>query len=136
MTRRPPRSTRTDTPFPYTPLVRSGNAAIVAPQPEAVDVGCEVLRSGGNAADAAVAAMLAQTVDDPLMCGIAGFGTMLVSTGSSRTVPALDFHARAASGCRPDQWADKAEAAGGAARQSAVSGTRVSVRVHLGGPRS
>src|SRR3546814_849592 len=91
-----------------------GNAAIVAPQPEAVDVGCEVLRSGGNAADAAVAAMLAQTVVDPLMCGIAGFGTMLVSTGSRRTVTALDFHARAGSGCRPDQWAGKAEAGGGA----------------------
>src|SRR3546814_11304764 len=77
-----------------------GNAAIVAPQPEAVDVGCEVLRSGGNAADAAAAAMLAQTVVDPPMCGIAGFGTMLVQTGSRPTVPALAFHELRRATCR------------------------------------
>src|SRR3546814_15803899 len=32
MRRRPPRSTRTDTPFPYTTLFRSGNAACRPPQ--------------------------------------------------------------------------------------------------------
>ena len=51
---------------------------IVAPQPEAAEVGAEVLRDGGNAVDAAVAAALVQTVVDPQMCGLAGFGTMQI----------------------------------------------------------
>ena len=49
---------------------------ICAPQPEAVEAGAEVLRDGGNAVDAAVAAALVQTAVDPIMCGIAGFGSM------------------------------------------------------------
>ncbi len=51
---------------------------ITAPQPEAVEAGAEVLSSGGNAVDAAVACALVQTAVDPFMCGIAGFGSMQI----------------------------------------------------------
>ena len=44
---------------------------VVCPQPEAAESGVDILRAGGNAVDAAVACALAQTVVDPLMCGIA-----------------------------------------------------------------
>lgn len=54
------------------------NAMIVAPQPEAADAGFEVLASGGNAVDAALACAFVQGVVDPLMSGIAGFGIMQV----------------------------------------------------------
>ncbi len=64
-------------PKPARKLPKS-KAMIVAPQPEAVDVGAEVLRNGGNAMDAALACALVQGVVDPLMCGIAGFGIMNV----------------------------------------------------------
>ena len=47
---------------------------VAAPQPEAVEAGTEALRDGGNAVDAAIATALVQTVVDPQMCGIAGFG--------------------------------------------------------------
>ena len=45
---------------------------ISAAQPEAVEAGAEILKSGGNAVDATICAALVQTVVDPLMCGIAG----------------------------------------------------------------
>ena len=54
------------------------NAMIVAPQPEAVDAGYEVLMNGGNAMDAVLACALVQGVVDPLMCGIGGLGIMHV----------------------------------------------------------
>ncbi|MEM7778523.1 MAG: gamma-glutamyltransferase, partial [Pseudomonadota bacterium] len=54
------------------------NAMIVAPQPEAVEAGGDILRDGGNAIDAAIACALVQTAVDPFMCGIAGFGSMHV----------------------------------------------------------
>src|SRR3546814_1067893 len=39
MIRRPPRSTRTDTPFPYTTLFRSGGSGEHAPFPERLELG-------------------------------------------------------------------------------------------------
>jgi len=50
---------------------------ITAPQPEAVEAGADVLRHGGNAVDAAVACAMVQTAVDPLMSGIAGFGSSI-----------------------------------------------------------
>ncbi|MFZ9450127.1 MAG: gamma-glutamyltransferase [Alphaproteobacteria bacterium] len=47
---------------------------ICAPQPEAVEVGADVLERGGNAFDAAIACAFAQGVVANLMCGIGGFG--------------------------------------------------------------
>ena len=51
---------------------------VSAAQPEAVEAGVEALKAGGNAVDAAVATALVQTVVDPQMCGIAGFGSLQV----------------------------------------------------------
>ena len=44
---------------------------IVAPQPEAAEAGAQILRRGGNAVDAAIAAAFVQGVADPLMAGVA-----------------------------------------------------------------
>ena len=77
---------------------------IAAPQPEAVDTGLEVLKAGGNVMDAAIAAALVQTVVDPQMCGVAGFGSMQVYTAATNEFTIIDFHGRAPLSTREDMW--------------------------------
>ena len=84
-------------------------AMIVAPQPDAVEVGALALKDGGNAVDAAIACAFAQTVVDPLMCGIAGFGSMHLYLPEQQTHGFIDFHARAPAAVRPDMWEDLIE---------------------------
>jgi gamma-glutamyltranspeptidase/glutathione hydrolase len=79
---------------------------ITAPQPEAVEAGADVLRDGGNAVDAAVACALVQTAVDPIMCGIAGFGSMHVCMPGQGVHRCIDFHGRAPAAARPDMWQD------------------------------
>lgn len=82
---------------------------IVAPQPEAVEAGALVLRRGGNAVDAAVACALVQTVVDPQMAGIAGFGMMQVALPGRGIHECLDFHARCPAAATPGMWSDLVE---------------------------
>lgn len=79
---------------------------ISAPQPETVDAGLEVLRDGGNVMDAAIAAALVQTVVDPQMCGIAGFGSMQIYQAATNSHYSIDFHGRAPLSTTPDMWED------------------------------
>ena len=77
---------------------------IVAPQPEAVEVGALALKRGGNAIDAGIACALTETVVDPQMCGIAGFGSMQVYMPKRGVHCCIDFHAKAPQAARPDMW--------------------------------
>src|SRR5438045_9612130 len=71
-------------------------SVIVAPQPQAAEIGLEVLRRGGNAVDAAVTCAFAQGVLDPQMCGIGGCGVMLVHDRHGEDV-LLEFYSTAGS---------------------------------------
>jgi len=82
------------------------NAMIVAPQPEAVEAGALVLSAGGNAVDAAIACALVQTVVDPLMCGVAGFGSLQILHAATRRHVVIDAHARCPAAARPEMWAE------------------------------
>jgi gamma-glutamyltranspeptidase/glutathione hydrolase len=78
-------------------------AIIVAPQPQAAEIGLEVMRRGGNAVDAAVTCAFVQGVMDPQMCGIGGCGVMLVHS-PKRGDALLEFYATAGARAREDQW--------------------------------
>jgi gamma-glutamyltranspeptidase/glutathione hydrolase len=77
---------------------------IVCPQPLAAEVGIQILKRGGNAVDAAVAAALVQGVIDPTNCGIGGFGQMNVYMAGKGEEKVIDFHAKAGARVRPDMW--------------------------------
>jgi gamma-glutamyltranspeptidase/glutathione hydrolase len=62
---------------------------VAAGHPLTAETGAEVLRDGGNAVDAAVAAVMASCVTESPLTGLGAGGYMLVHTGSETTV--LDF---------------------------------------------
>ncbi len=82
---------------------------VCAPQPEAVEAGALVLAGGGNAVDAAVVCALVQTVVDPCMCGLAGFGTLHLFLPAKGFHGFIDFHARAPAAVTPEMWSDRIE---------------------------
>lgn len=83
------------------------SAMMVSLQPDAVEAGANVLRRGGNAVDAAITSALVQTVVDPLMCGIAGFGSMHLYLPGVGVHDIIDFHGRVPAGATADMWADR-----------------------------
>ena len=77
---------------------------ISAPQPEAVEAGLDIFKAGGNVMDAAIAAAFVQTVVDPQMCGIAGFGSMQIFMPEKDIHSFIDFHGKAPKATKPDMW--------------------------------
>jgi gamma-glutamyltranspeptidase/glutathione hydrolase len=82
---------------------------VCAPQPEAVEAGAIALKKGGNAVDAAITCALVQTVVDPMMCGIAGFGSMQLYLPKHGHHGYIDFHTTAPAAATPDMWLDEIE---------------------------
>ena len=66
--------------------------------------GLEVLRAGGNAVDAAVAAAAVLGVTEPFSCGIGGGGFMVVYRASDGNVTTIDHRETAPSAMRPNSF--------------------------------
>jgi gamma-glutamyltranspeptidase/glutathione hydrolase len=77
---------------------------IVAPQPEAVEAGADMLRAGGNALDAVLAAAFTQGVVDPLMSGIGGLGSLQVFDPASGKHVVYDGLSCCPAAVRPEMW--------------------------------
>ena len=86
--------------------VYARKAMVVAQEPLAADVGVRVLRSGGNAVDAAVAVGFALSVTHPYAGNIGGGGFMLIRMADGRTT-FIDFREKAPHGASHDLYLDK-----------------------------
>ena len=74
--------------------VRARHAMVVSQEPNATDVGVRVLKSGGNAVDAAIAVALTLAVTHPRAGNLGGGGFLLVRMADGRTT-FIDFRERA-----------------------------------------
>src|SRR4051812_37266082 len=86
--------------------VKAEHGMVVAQEPTATDVGLDVLKSGGNAIDAAVAVGFALAVTHPVAGNIGGGGFMLVRMADGKT-DFLDFRECAAGKASRDMYLDK-----------------------------
>ncbi|KAG5639221.1 hypothetical protein H0H81_005295 [Sphagnurus paluster] len=75
-------------------VVYGTKGVVSSSQPLATEAGLEVLRQGGNAADAAVATSTALNVTEPSCCGIGGDAFCLFYDASTKTVKALNGSGR------------------------------------------
>jgi gamma-glutamyltranspeptidase / glutathione hydrolase len=101
--------------------VRARHAMVVTEEPLAADVGVGVLRSGGNAVDAAVAVGLALAVTYPNAGNLGGGGFILTRLAGGRT-SFIDFRERAPAQATRKMYLDKA----GAPTEDSVIGWRAS----------
>ncbi|KAG6336120.1 hypothetical protein ID866_2958 [Astraeus odoratus] len=82
-------------PFPSRrSQVYSSKGIVACSQPLAAEAGLEILRRGGNAADAAVATSAALNVTEPSSCGIGGDAFCLFYDAKTKTVKALNGSGR------------------------------------------
>src|SRR6056300_2073953 len=75
----------------HKPSVRSKGGVVTSHHYEASQIGVDVLRSGGNAIDAAVSMSLALGVIEPWMSGLGGCGYMLYYDSKTHTTHAIEF---------------------------------------------
>ncbi len=87
--------------------VHARRAMVIAQEPIAADAGVAVLKSGGNAIDAAVAVGFALAVTHPFAGNIGGGGFMLVRMADGRTT-FIDFRERAPEHASHNMYLDAA----------------------------
>ena len=88
-----------------TPFVETGRQGmVVTANVQASEAGLEMLRRGGNAVDATVAASFAISVTRPQSTGIGGGGFLLLYLAQDKKVLAFDFRERAPLGATRDMF--------------------------------
>ena len=88
----------------YKREVIASQAVVASNHPLASAAGIEVLASGGNAVDAAVATLFALSVVEPMMVSPFGAGFFLIRDGRSGQVVFIDNYAVVPEAARPDMF--------------------------------
>ena len=98
------------TPFPKAPVAAGSGGAVSTVDPDATRVGLDVLRRGGNAVDAAVAAAATLGVTEPYSAGIGGGGFLVVYDAETGTVRTLDGRETAPAAMQADAFVENGTA--------------------------
>ena len=114
------------------PSTRSGRGIVVTQNRVASEVGARVLKEGGNAMDAAVAAAFAVGVVEPWMSGIGGVGALLHRDAKSGRITAIDFGGRSPKGLKLDDF----KLAGGADEGNMFGWPAVLGNINTVGPKA
>ena len=105
----PGASVTTGRPAPAAPSTSTGTGgAVSSVDAEASRIGLEVLRDGGNAADAAVATAAALGVTEPYSAGIGGGGYFVYFDAATGEVTTLDGRETAPAGMGPNAFINPA----------------------------
>ncbi len=88
---------------------QSEHGMVVAAHPLAAEAGVSLMKQGGNAVDAAVAAAFALNVVEPFASGIGGGGFMVIYSAESKQVSVINFRETAPSGAAPDMYIENGE---------------------------
>ncbi len=84
--------------------IEAKNGMVAAAHPLASQVGVDVLKRGGNAVDAAVAAAFALGVVEPNASGLGGGGFILIYNAKTKAVTAIDYREMAPLKATPDMY--------------------------------
>lgn len=115
-------------PAPPSPATSTGyGGAVSSVDAEASAVGLEVLRKGGNAADAAVATAAALGVTEPYSAGIGGGGYFVYFDAATGEVTTIDGRETAPAGMASDAFIDPATGQPYPFSQAVSSGLSVGV---------
>jgi len=96
-------------------LARAGRHMVAAAHPAATEAGLAMLRQGGNALDAAIAAAMVLNLVEPQSSGIGGGGFLLHWEQAGRRLASYDGRETAPAAARPERFLD----AGGRPRRFA-----------------
>ncbi len=90
------------------PTATGTGGAVTTMDHDASQVGMQVLREGGNAVDATVAAAAALGVTEPYSCGIGGGGFMVIYDADDGSVSTIDSRETAPAAFEEDSFIDPA----------------------------
>jgi gamma-glutamyltranspeptidase/glutathione hydrolase len=92
--------------LPRPPAAHHGEAMATAANPHAVEAALEILRAGGSAVDAAIAAEMVLGLVEPQSSGAGGGGFMMFYDGANEHISAYDGRERAPMGATPTMFLD------------------------------
>jgi len=114
-------------------IARSKTGMVASDSPEASRIGADVLKSGGNAFDAAVATSFALAAARPQSTGLGGGGFMVAYVAKEDRFVALDFRETAPAGATAERFAKLHAEKDDGPSPSVYGGNAVATPGQLGG---
>jgi gamma-glutamyltranspeptidase/glutathione hydrolase len=109
------------------PVATGSGGAVASAEFNASKAGIEILKSGGNAVDAAVAVASALGVTQPFVAGPGGGGFMMIYLAKTKQVITIDGREMCPAACTPNLFIDPATGKPYAFQDARISGLSVGV---------